>query len=59
MARPRAGKEIGAKAMIGVRVTPELRKRLERRAKMHKRALTEVIREILERATEDDPQKAA
>jgi plasmid stability protein len=59
MARPRKDQALGATATIGVRVTPDLRKRLERRAKRHKRALTEEVRDILEAAVASESDKAA
>lgn len=48
MARPRKNKELGATAFIGIRISPELRERLERIAASNDRLLAEEVRRGLE-----------
>lgn len=48
MARPRKGAEIGASTHLGVRVTPELRARLDALAARHGRSITDEVRAALE-----------
>lgn len=49
MARPRKGNEIQAKAVIGLRLPPDLRECIELLAKKNDRALSEEIRAALEK----------
>lgn len=48
MARPRKDQELGATAFVGIRISPELRERLERIAASNDRLLTEEVRHGLE-----------
>jgi hypothetical protein len=48
MARPRKGEEIKADATIGVRVSADLRGKLEAMAVRHKRSISEEVRAALE-----------
>lgn len=49
MARPRKGEELRATRFIGARVPDELRQCLEQMAKENGRALTDEVRDALER----------
>lgn len=51
MARPRKGEELKATHTIGVRVSAELRARLEAMAEQNGRSLTDECRAALERYT--------
>jgi predicted transcriptional regulator len=50
MARPRKGEELHARATIAVRLKPDLRRRVEKLARQHRRSLTDEVRAILEAA---------
>jgi predicted transcriptional regulator len=68
MARPRKGEEKGATTQIGVRVSPELRAKLDELARHHERSITDEVRAALEayaaaagsrRSTERRPSRRA
>lgn len=48
MARPRKGEEKNATTQVGVRVTAELRARLDALAKRHSRSITDEVRAAIE-----------
>jgi predicted transcriptional regulator len=48
MARPKKGEEKGATMHLGVRVSPQLRDRLDTLAAKHKRSITDEVRAALE-----------
>jgi len=47
MARPKKGEELGASAIIGVRVSDELRAAIEREAKRADVTLTDMVRTLI------------
>lgn len=49
MARPKKGEELGASTQIGVRVSADLRAKLDALADAHGRSITDEIRDALER----------
>lgn len=51
MARPKKDEELKASATVGVRVTPELRAKLEAMAEQNGRSITDEARAALERYT--------
>jgi predicted transcriptional regulator len=51
MARPKKADELKASATIGVRVTPELRAKLDAMAKANGRSVTDEARAALEKHT--------
>lgn len=59
MARPRKGEEKGATTQIGVRVSPELRAKLDALARRHRRSITDEVRAALEAYAEAAGSRSA